>query len=71
MKVTLIAYTPSPEKLVAAAAKLCYSDSGCENIMDGLTEEKTKNFVNMLSDMAVSYTHLDVYKRQGLPKDFF
>ncbi|MGN1481617.1 FAD-dependent thymidylate synthase [Porcipelethomonas sp.] len=51
MKVTLIAHTPCPEKLVAAAAKLCYSDSGCENIMDGLTEEKTESFVKMLSDM--------------------
>ncbi len=51
MKVTLIAHTPSPEKIVAAAAKLCYSDSGCENIMDGLTDEKTNSFVKMLSDM--------------------
>ena len=40
MKVTLIQHTPEPEKLIAAAAKLCYSDSSCENIMDGLDEEK-------------------------------
>lgn len=51
MKVTLIEYTPEPEKVVAAAAKLCYSDSGCENIMDGLTEEKTRSFVEMLADI--------------------
>lgn len=49
MKVTLIQHTPEPEKLIAAAAKLCYSDSSCENIMDGLDEEKTINFVKMLS----------------------
>ncbi len=51
MNVTLIEYTPNPEKIVAAAAKLCYSDSGCENIMDGLDSEKTESFVKMLSDM--------------------
>lgn len=51
LNVTLIEYTPQPEKIIAAAAKLCYSDSGCENIMDGLDYEKTNNFVKMLSDM--------------------
>lgn len=51
MKVTLIQHTPEPEKLIAAAAKLCYSDSGCENIMDDLDKEKTVNFVKMLSDL--------------------
>lgn len=51
MNVTLIEYTPQPEKIVAAAAKLCYSDSCCENIMDGLDDEKTADFVKMLSDI--------------------
>ena len=51
MNVTLIEYTPNPEKIVAAAAKLCYSDSGCENIMEGLDNDKTAAFVKMLSDM--------------------
>ncbi len=51
MKVTLIEYTPEPEKVVAAAAKLCYSDSSCENIMDGLTAEKTRSFVEMLAEI--------------------
>lgn len=51
MKVTLIQHTPEPEKLIAASAKLCYSDSSCENIMDGLDKEKTENFVKMLSDL--------------------
>ncbi len=51
MNVTLIEYTPDPERLVAAAAKLCYSDSGCENIMDGLDSSGTQRFVNMLADM--------------------
>lgn len=51
MNVTLIEHTPNPEKIVAAAAKLCYSDSGCENIMEGLDNDKTAAFVKMLSDM--------------------
>ena len=49
MKVTLIQHTEEPEKLIAAAAKLCYSESGCENIMEGLDSEKTENFVRMLA----------------------
>ncbi len=51
MKVKLIAYTPEPEKLVAAAAKNCYSASNVDSIMEGLTEEKTEGYVRMLSDM--------------------
>ncbi len=43
-KVTLLAYTPEPEKLVAAAAKLCYSSSSPQTLMDGLTPEKRKAF---------------------------
>ena len=51
MNVTLIQHTPEPEKLVAASAKLCYSEIGCENIMDGLDKEKTDKFVKMLSEL--------------------
>lgn len=40
--------TNSPEQIVAAAAKLCYSNVGANEILEGLTEEKTKNFVSML-----------------------
>lgn len=48
MKVTLISHTPDPEKLVATTARLCYSSSDIENIRDGLTDEKTKSFIDML-----------------------
>lgn len=51
MKVTIIQHTPEPEKLVAAAAKLCYSHAGVENIMDGLDEAKVDKFLNMLMDL--------------------
>ena len=51
MTVRLIAHTPEPEKVVAAAAKLCYSDAHITDLLDGLDEEKTARFLNMLSDL--------------------
>lgn len=51
LKVNLIAHTPEPEKIVAAAAKMCYSNSGAEKIMDGLTEEKTTKFLEYLTSL--------------------
>ena len=51
MKVKLLSHTPDPEKLVAAAAKNCYSASNVDNILEGLTEEKAESFVNMLSEI--------------------
>lgn len=51
MKVTLIAHTPEPEKIVATAAKLCYSNSDIISLKDGLTEEKTKSFIEMLASI--------------------
>ena len=50
-KVTLLTYTPSPEQTVAMAAKLCYSKSDIETVRDGLTEEKTASFLDMLSSL--------------------
>lgn len=51
MNVQLLAHTPDPEKIVASAAKLCYSSSRVSDIMDGLDEEKTQKFLNMLMDL--------------------
>lgn len=48
MKVTLIANTPEPEKIIATAAKLCYSSSDISSLKDGLTDEKTQSFIDML-----------------------
>lgn len=50
-KVTLLTYTPQPEKTVAAAAKLCYSPASISEISEGLTEEKTASFVEMLAEI--------------------
>ena len=43
MTVRLIAHTPEPEKVVAAAAKLCYSDAHITDLLDGLDEEDRKS----------------------------
>lgn len=51
MKVELLAYTPNADKMVAAAAKLCYSKSDIPTLLDGLTPEKTENFLTMLSEL--------------------
>ena len=51
MKVRLLAYTPEPEKTVASAAQLCYAAADIDTVRDGLTEEKTAAFVEMLADM--------------------
>ena len=50
-KVTLIAHTAEPERIVASAAKLCYSSSDIMGIREGLTDEKTAAFVDMLSEI--------------------
>lgn len=48
MRVDLITYTPNPEKIVSAAAKLCYSKTGTAAILEGLTDEKIEKFINKL-----------------------
>ncbi|MDH8679883.1 FAD-dependent thymidylate synthase [Fusibacter bizertensis] len=50
MTINLIAYTPDPEKVVAAAAKLCYSQSGADDIMSNLEEQQTTAFLGKLMD---------------------
>ena len=51
MKVTLITHTPEPEKVIASAAKLCYSSSDIETLMNGLTTEKIEVFIKKLTDL--------------------
>jgi len=51
LSVTLIQHTPEPEKLVAAAAKLCYSTAGAGEIMDDLTDANVERFLSRLMDM--------------------
>mgnify|MGYP002602804069 CR=1 FL=1 len=55
MLVTLIAHTNDPEKTIAAAAKLCYSDAHIETLLDGLTPEKTAAFLQSQPALTVDY----------------
>ncbi len=48
MNVKLLSYTPDGEKLVASAAKLCYSSVGVEEIEKGLNEDNIASFLDML-----------------------
>ena len=49
--VKLLSYTPNPEKTVAAAARLCYSNSGADKLFDGMTDEKASSYVAMLEKL--------------------
>ena len=51
MNVELLQYNPDCEKIVAAAAKLCYSSSEINGILNGLDKEKTTAFVEKLMSM--------------------
>ena len=51
MYVKLLSHTPDPEKLVASAAKLCYSACGIDEISDLLDESKTSSFISMLMNL--------------------
>ena len=51
LQVTLIAHTPDADKLVAAAAKLCYAKSDVDTLMDNLTAEKVEDFIERLAEL--------------------
>lgn len=51
MKVKVITYTPEPESVVAAAARLCYSNSNIDSIMERQTPEKIKEMIEKLMSM--------------------
>lgn len=63
MNVKLLSYTQNPELLIATAAKLCYSPSNIEDLMNAQTAEEIDNFISRLEEMGhespfehVSYT---------------
>ncbi len=51
MKVQLLRYTPDGEKLVASAAKLCYSQVGIDQIEEDQDEKKVSSFLDLLMDL--------------------
>ena len=48
MKVKLLNYSPNPEKMIAAAARLCYTSKEIDELLEDLTEEKVEKFINKL-----------------------
>ncbi len=63
LHVELLRYTPDPKQIIAGAAKLCYSASDINDLMQKQTREKARDFVNKLMEMGhrspiehVSYT---------------
>ena len=51
MKVELLEHTPNPERVIAAAAKLCYSPVGVDDILGKMTPEKSESFIDMLTEI--------------------
>ena len=51
VKVKLLSYTPEGEKLIASAAKLCYSPVGIDKIEEGLDEKEIESFLSLLVDL--------------------
>ena len=51
MIVKILTHTPDLEKLVSACAKLCYSSSPVDEIMENLTDEAVEKFLTKLVDM--------------------
>lgn len=51
LKVKLISHTDEPEKLIAKAAKICYSAVGVDEIEESLDDQNTEKFISMLMDI--------------------
>ncbi|EHQ87445.1 FAD-dependent thymidylate synthase [Desulfosporosinus youngiae] len=51
MRVELIQHTPDPEKVVAAAARLCYSPDSVPDLCERLDDKKVASFVQKLREM--------------------
>ena len=51
LSVKLLAYTPTPERIVAAAARCCYSNDDPDKLLENMTDEKAAAFINKLNDL--------------------
>ena len=61
MNVKLLEFTPNPEKIVATAARLCYSPATIDETSENLTPEKISAFVNslfILSNFSIAVSYL-------------
>ena len=51
MKIKILAHTPNPERVIALAGKLCYSQVGIDELNDKISDEQIEKFIKKLSDM--------------------
>lgn len=51
MKVELLTYTPNPERAIASAARLCYSEKSGDELFRDLGDKQVKNLVRRLREM--------------------
>lgn len=51
MRIELISYTKDVEKYIASAAKLCYSPSGIDEIIDSIDDRREEYYIDMLTEM--------------------
>ncbi|SMD14191.1 FAD-dependent thymidylate synthase [Sporomusa malonica] len=58
MKLKLIQYTPDPERTVAMSARLCYSASGAEELVQTMPDTQIGNLIDKLVDMG----HLSTFE---------
>jgi thymidylate synthase (FAD) len=49
LKVTLVSYSPEPEKTISAAARLCYSHADGEEIFSKVKESDQRDFLDKLT----------------------
>ena len=51
MKIKILAHTPNPERVIALAGKLCYSQVGIDELNDKISDEQVEKFITKLSDI--------------------
>lgn len=56
MQVDLIAYTPAPEQVVAAAARLCHAPVGAATLKDGMNAQQARVMVDKVVAMGHTST---------------
>jgi thymidylate synthase (FAD) len=66
MKVKLIRYTPDPERLVAIAARLCYSPVGVEDLDEKLDIESARKLVRFVIKSGHHSTTEHIYFSFGI-----
>ena len=63
IKVKLLEHTPEPERVVAMAARLCYSPIGAVELAEKLSEDKVKEMVHKM----VKLGHASTIEHVSLP----